>query len=208
MLTVRFYRHGESAANAGDASSDPALIPLTERGMAQSRGIAEALCVTPDLIVMSPFVRAQNTALPTIQKFPDCPVEVWPVEEFTYLSAVRCADTTAAMRRPWVESYWAFADPATSNGPGTESFSDFVDRARLALRRLHGSAGRIMVFGHGQFMQCVRWLIVEPQERIDTIAMRSFRSFDIANPIANCEFFDIHHDGQRWICKTNSPLLE
>jgi hypothetical protein len=29
MLTVRFIHHGESAANAGNASSDPALIPLS-----------------------------------------------------------------------------------------------------------------------------------------------------------------------------------
>lgn len=36
MLTVHFVRHGESAANAGNATSDPALIPLTEKGWEQA----------------------------------------------------------------------------------------------------------------------------------------------------------------------------
>jgi len=32
MLTVRFIRHGESAANIGAATADPASIPLTPSG--------------------------------------------------------------------------------------------------------------------------------------------------------------------------------
>jgi broad specificity phosphatase PhoE len=105
MLTVRFIRHGESAANAGNASSDPALIPLTDHGLAQARSVAESFKVAPDLIVMSAFERAQDTALPTSQRFPERPVEIWLVEEFTYLSPAKCANTTAADRKPWVESY-------------------------------------------------------------------------------------------------------
>lgn len=90
MLTVTWIRHGESAANAGGASSDPALIALTERGKAQAQAIAQSFEAAPELIVMSPFIRAQDTAAPTLRKFPGVPVEVWPVEEFTYLSPANC----------------------------------------------------------------------------------------------------------------------
>lgn len=187
MLTVRFVRHGESAANAGGASSDPALIPLTDVGWAQAKAVAESFEVAPDLIVMSPFERAQHTALPTIQRFPGVTVEVWPVAEFTYLSPARCANTTAADRRPWVEAYWRSAEPDFTGGAGTEAFSGLIARARSALVRLRGRPGNVAVFGHGQFMQAVRWLIVDAPEKIDSNSMRSFRQFDLANPISNGE---------------------
>lgn len=189
MLIVRFVRHGESAANAGWATLDPALIPLTDIGRAQATAVADSFEVSPDLIVMSPFERAKDTALPTIQRFPACPVEVWPIEEFTYLSPVRCANTTAAERKPWVESYWNSAEPDRADGPGTETFAGLIARARTALTRLRGRSGQVAVFGHGQFMQAVRWLIVESPEKIDSNSMHSFRQFDISNPIQNCESF-------------------
>lgn len=198
MLIVRFVRHGESAANAGTATSDPALIPLTEHGLVQAQTVAESLDIAPDLIVMSPFERAQHTAIPTIQRFPGVPVEVWPVEEFTYLSPSRCLNTTAAERKPWVESYWISADPEYVDGIGTESFASLIQRARESLRRLHGMTGLVVVFGHGQFIQAVRWLIVESPVRIDSEAMRNFRVFDLKYPISNCQVITIDHDGQRW----------
>ena len=199
MLTVHFVRHGESAANAGTATSDPALIPLTEKGWEQARAVAESFDQAPSLIVTSPYERAADTAKPTIQKFPGVPVEVWPVEEFTYLSPSRCANTTAADRKPWVDSYWLSADPEFTDGPGTESFAGLIQRARECLRRLNGMTGYVAVFGHGQFIQAVRWLVTESPERIDSEAMRAFRSFDLINAIVNCQVVTIKHDSQRWL---------
>lgn len=198
MLTVKFVRHGESAANAGNVSSDPALIPLTDRGWVQAQDVADSFEVAPDLIVTSPFERAQDTALPTIKRFPGVPVEVWPVEEFTYLSPARCANTTAAVRKPWVNSYWLSADPEGVDGAGTESFASLINRARESLRRLRGMTGMAAVFGHGQFIQAVQWLVAESPERIDPEAMRAFRAFDLKYPISNCQVITINHDGQRW----------
>lgn len=198
-MTVRFVRHGESAANAGMATSDSALIPLTQNGWSQAMAVAESFYEAPDLIVTSPFERAKDTALPTIQKFPGCPVEVWPVEEFTYLSPARCANTTAAERKPWVDSYWNSAEPDRTDGPGTESFSGLIARARLALSQLRGMSGLVVIFGHGQVMQAVRWLILESPDRIDSESMRSFRAFDLARPITNCEVIKLNYDSSRWI---------
>ena len=198
MLTVHFVRHGESAANAGNATSDPALIPLTDRGWVQAQDVADSFEVAPDLIVTSPYERAADTAKPTIKRFPGVQVEIWPVEEFTYLSPSRCSNTTAADRKPWVDSYWISADPEYVDGIGTESFASLIQRARECLRRLHGMTGLVVVYGHGQFIQAVRWLIVESPVRIDSEAMRNFRVFDLKFPISNCQVITINHDGQRW----------
>lgn len=54
--------------------------------------MAESFEVAPDLIVISAFERAQDTALPTSQRFPERPVEI-------YLSPAKCANTTAADRK-------------------------------------------------------------------------------------------------------------
>lgn len=46
-------RHGESAANAGSATTDPATIPLTLVGRDQAVRVAAGLLQKPDLIVVS-----------------------------------------------------------------------------------------------------------------------------------------------------------
>lgn len=106
-LTIYCYRHGESAANAGAANagaatSDPALIPLTELGHEQAQALAATINTMPDLLVVSPFLRAQQTAVPLQQRYPQTQVVSWPVQEFTYLSPAKSAGTTAAQRRPRV----------------------------------------------------------------------------------------------------------
>ncbi|WP_422416786.1 histidine phosphatase family protein [Pseudomonas sp. GZD-222] len=198
MLTVHFVRHGESAANAGSASSDPALIPLTEKGWAQAQAVAGSFYQAPSLIVTSPFERAADTARPTVERFPGVPVETWAIEEFTYLSPGSCANTTAAERKPLVDAYWGSADPDFDGGPGTESFSHLIRRARSTLIRLNGMTGTVVIFGHGQFMQAVRWLITHCPETIDSEAMKTFRKFDIGNTIANCECIEFRYDGRAW----------
>jgi phosphohistidine phosphatase SixA len=37
----------------------------------------------PGLIVTSPYLRARQTAAPTIERFAKVPTEIWPIREFT-----------------------------------------------------------------------------------------------------------------------------
>jgi len=74
-------RHGESAANAGAVTTDPATIPLTEAGRDQARSIATTITRKPDLIVVSFYLRTQQTAEPSMRRFPDVLVETWPMQE-------------------------------------------------------------------------------------------------------------------------------
>ncbi|MCY1410560.1 Histidine phosphatase superfamily [compost metagenome] len=118
MKRVRLIRHGENVANAGQASRDDESIPLTPRGLQQATTVARSFTEAPDLIVVSPFVRAQLTAQETVTVFPWVAFETWPIQEFTYLKPARCVDTTVAQRREWVEAYWMRAAPEYSDGGG------------------------------------------------------------------------------------------
>src|SRR5262245_42062403 len=101
MLTVRFIRHGESLANAGGVTSLTPSIPLTALGRSQAVELSRSFTTSPNLIVTSPYLRAQDTATPTAARFPHVPLEVWPVQEFTYLALKRCFNTTSEQRQPW-----------------------------------------------------------------------------------------------------------
>jgi broad specificity phosphatase PhoE len=136
MKKVKLVRHGESAANAGAATFDHANIPLTEVGIEQAKRVAQSVVCAPELIVSSPFSRAQATADATIFVFPDAPFEIWPIEEFTYLNPTRCVNTTVGQRKAWVDEYWASADPSYIDGEGAESFLEFVGRVRSFIDRL------------------------------------------------------------------------
>lgn len=210
MKHVRLIRHGESAANAGEASLDHASIPLTAKGVEQAHLVSGSFTQAPTLIVASPFVRAHVTAMATVAVFPTTPFETWPIHEFTYLEPERCTNTTVAQRRDWVESYWAKADPAFRDGEGAESFLDFISRAQSFLDRLaEHPAHNIAVFSHGQFINAVAWVIKRNPQKIDGRAMTEWREYEITNHVPNCSGYKLtkHPDGAGWkVSAGNSEL--
>ena len=212
LLRVLCFRHGESAANAGHATSDPASIPLTEMGEQQADAISLRIAESPAFVICSPFLRARQTAAPTLTRFPAVPTEVWPAQEFTYLAPARCVGTSAQQRRQWVDAYWNAFDPTLLDGPGAESFSDFIERVRAALnslRMLHNASdATAAMFGHGQFLQAMRWLIQNGDGVIDAHAMRSFRIVDQRSPINNAGGFVATFDGWSWYVEQEHCALE
>lgn len=186
MKNVRLIRHGESAANAGEASMDHATIPLTSNGLGQAQQVAQSFAKAPALVIASPFSRAQATAMETVTAFPSVPFETWAIQEFTYLDPERCANTTVAQRRAWVNAYWAKSDPAFNDGTGAESFLEFIARAQAFLGRLaEHPALDIAVFSHGQFINAVAWLIERTPQEIDARAMADWREYEITNHVPN-----------------------
>jgi broad specificity phosphatase PhoE len=206
MKIVRLIRHGESAANAGAATRDHTNIPLTDKGVEQARQVALSLVEPPELIVASPFSRAQATAASTTEAFPLVPFETWPIQEFTYLEPARCNNTTVAQRRSWVNEYWGKANPIYVDGLGAESFVEFVNRAQSFLDRVaEHPAQNIVVFSHGQFINAVAWLIAHRPAEIDSQAMTDWREYEIANHVQNCGGYLLIRDQRvaRWTV-TNS----
>jgi 2,3-bisphosphoglycerate-dependent phosphoglycerate mutase len=185
---ILLVRHGQSVANAGGAPPDHITNPLTELGHAQAKAFAESFACTPTLFLQSPFLRARQTAEPLLQRFPDVPVEEWPIHEFTYLEPARHNGTNEEQQMPHILKYWERPDPAHITGPGAESFTQFLDRAREAIRRLARIApgGCIVVFTHGFTMQAIRLLLLFPHAT-DAELMSNFRRFHFNHFIENTD---------------------
>jgi broad specificity phosphatase PhoE len=185
---IFLVRHGQSLANAGGKTTDHILNPLTDLGRTQSREFAERLDCEPTLFLVSPFLRAQQTAEPLLQRFPEVPVEEWPVHEFTFLNPARYRNTTEEDRQPHVLAYWQRRDSDFIDGPGAESFTQFFDRARQAAHRLvtANPGGCIVMFTHGFFMQAFR-LVARFPDATDAELMANFRRFHLVNFIENID---------------------
>lgn len=195
---VRLVRHAESAANAGAVTTAPDTIPLTDHGRSQAITLAKTISVVPDLIVSSPFEQAKATSLPIANRFGDVPVEIWAVEEFTYLSPGRFAGTTQADRKPMADAYWLLGDTESIDGPGAECFFDLLLRAKGMLDRLATSeANTYLVFSHGQFIRAVAWFIRHGEDAGTRENMRLFRELDTKEPLPNCAGYNLElRDGQ------------
>jgi broad specificity phosphatase PhoE len=204
-----FIRHGQSTGNAGLPSHDLARIELTELGRAQSRRVADEWVEAPTLIVTSPFLRTQQTAAPTVERFPGVPVEVWPIEEFTYLHPARWNGTSSAERLPYVESYWSGADPHYCDGEGAESFNALLRRAEAALTLLAALPDDALVyaFSHGQFIQAVRDLVAAADSD-DRERMRRFWRKGEQPAIANVEMVRLARVAGRWQLTAAPPRAD
>jgi 2,3-bisphosphoglycerate-dependent phosphoglycerate mutase len=185
---ILLVRHGQSLANAGGIPPDHVTNPLTELGHAQARTFADAFNLTPTLFLVSPFLRARQTAETLLQRFPAVPVEEWPIHEFNYLEPTRHNGTSEEQQMPHIERYWERCDPTYFDGPGAESFTTFLDRARDATIRLAqmDPGGFIVVFTHGFFMQAVRILLLFPHATNQQL-MTNFRRFHFVNFIQNTD---------------------
>jgi broad specificity phosphatase PhoE len=205
-----FVRHAESLANIGEPCYDFAQIPITANGRDQARSLAVSWTESPSLIVHSPFLRAQQTAASTIDRFRHVEVQVWPVHEFTNLAPSCWNGTLPADRLPAVEDYWRRCDPYFCDGQDAENFSAFLDRARQTLVRLRElpEEACVYVFSHGYFMHAVRCLVTA-HESIDVEHMKAFVPAFIANPIRNTDRFELVPSGDNWILTTmNSREIE
>lgn len=211
MKIVRLIRHAESAANAGLATTAPDSIPLTEKGQLQARALADSITSAPDLIISSPFKRAIATTLPTTERFPHVPFEMWPVEEFTYLSPTRFAGTTQADRKPFAEDYWESGDAEFTDVPGAESFENLLGRAEAMLANIADhDAQEVLVFSHGQFIRAAAWLIKHGEHSGSPDLMRDFRAIDVRQPFRNCWSYQLVSGDGRWTveCQIDSSGQE
>ncbi len=195
MPIVLLIRHGESESNIGLPSLSPELVPLTPNGRFQAECIAQRLeAHRPDLIVTSSFLRSKETAEPA-KNLLNVPIVVdLPVHEFTYLASWRNEYSTIKDRKPIVETYWEIAEPHLLDGPGAESFQQFIKRVWDVKEQLRASQyQRIAVFTHEQFILAFRWILDQERDSpyVDQDDMREFRGYLLANPVANGEIMSL-----------------
>jgi probable phosphoglycerate mutase len=193
---VLLVRHGQSVANAGGIPPDHINNPLTELGHAQAKAFAEGFDCEPTLFLVSPFLRARQTSEPLLKKFPNVPVEEWPIHEFTFLEPARHNGTSEQQQSPHILDYWKRNDPEYLAGPGAESFTLFLGRAREAIRRLGDLApgGCIVAFTHGLLMQAFRLLLLFPNAT-EAELMPNFRRFHFDHFIENTDSLEFEITG-------------
>jgi len=198
-MQVTFIRHGQSTANAGVPCDDIALIGLTEIGRQQAIKVGKGWADKPSLIITSPFLRTQQTASPTIERFPEVQVDIWPIQEFTYLQPARWNGTLSSERMPHIERFWANADPTYCDGEGAESFADLLRRVEETLDRLSklSDDAPVYVFSHGQFMQAARSLITDPSLS-DQERMRKFWRESKSDEIPNAALLRLRMRDGTW----------
>ncbi|MCA9972568.1 MAG: histidine phosphatase family protein [Anaerolineales bacterium] len=178
MAVVWFIRHTESVSNANLRTVHPAETVLTPKGEAQARHLVGAFTAKPDLIVVSPFVRARQTAAPTITHLQPVAVETWPVYEFTYLAPARYRDTNADERLPWAQAYWQRNEPAHKDETEGESFAELLARVHALLARLRQRPERwIVIFSHGLFLRALFWVVLSGVETATAEAMSRYSHF-------------------------------
>lgn len=187
MPVVWFIRHGESESNANLKTTHPAQSALTAQGHEESIKVPSAITQQPDLIVVSPYLRAWQTAVPTIEKFPNTPVETWPVEEFTYLHPGEYENTTGAERWPAAKAYWEKNDPQLKHGGEGESFAELMTRVKAMQTRLaQHPADFIVMFSHGLFLRAVLHTNITGKHEPTMEMMERYRHFVWAVNMPNC----------------------
>ena len=100
------------------------------------------------------------------------------------------------------QAVWDAADPLVVDGAGAESFAAFMWCVARTLARLGESPlVSVALFGHGQFMQALRWSISHRPQILDVDAIRACRAFDMAHPIANAGGFEATCNAGIWALK-------
>jgi broad specificity phosphatase PhoE len=159
---VWFIRHAESMANAGACDEPVDQVPLTPKGFDQAEALANIFTSAPSLIICSPYIRTQQTASPTRNRFPHVPCEIWPVQEFTYLKRLTPEEwilSTPQQRQAIAENYWRTASPDYVDGPGMESFNQLLNRVKMIFEKLEKSQEAFtVVFTHNVFLLAARML--------------------------------------------------
>jgi 2,3-bisphosphoglycerate-dependent phosphoglycerate mutase len=186
MVEAWFIRHGESVSNADMPTSHPAASELTPLGRAEAEQVAQAFANRPDLIVVSPYIRAQQTAVPALKRFENVPTATWPVHEFTYLAACHYDGTTGTERWPVAIEYWERNDPHYRDGPEAETFAELVARVWAIIERLRQSEVQfVAIFSHGLFIRALLWAVLTNTHRSTPEQMKRYSSFCVAVHVPN-----------------------
>jgi broad specificity phosphatase PhoE/ribonuclease HI len=144
-LRLILVRHGETAMTVQRRYSGRSDVPLTERGLAQARAVAESLAgVSIDAVVSSPLERCVRTA-----EFLKAPVVVEPdlVEcDFGDWDGLTFAD----VHERWPDRMAAWLAAPDVAPPGGESFDTVSTRVQAAVARVRAQypQGTVAVVSH------------------------------------------------------------
>ena len=203
-------RHGESA---GNVARDQAMasgaerialavrdvdVPLSPRGEDQARALGRwfargAADGRPEVILASPYVRAQATARlfreagGTDGDEPVCVDERLREKEFGILDGLTTSGVAA--RYPDQVDFRRLLGKFYHRPPGGESWCDVVFRLRSLLdtTMLHHPGKRVMIVAHQVVVLCLRY-VIERLSEAEVLAI------DQAGDVANCSVTEYRVD--------------
>ena len=207
MKTIYIVRHGQSTANVGMASADPARIALTDLGRQQSLKLAGLLHVAPAQVITSTYERAMDTAIPYCDKWAVTPLRDALLREFTTLSPDSVAHMDGQARLPLIDAYWKASDPQHRHGAGAETFAELAQRVRTFQARLDTLTDNTVIFGHGLWFALLIWQLQHFSDD-DHDSMRAFRKYQLALPMPNCGVYRLQSSRQGvWSVHFDSQLF-
>jgi probable phosphoglycerate mutase len=199
---IWIVRHGESAGNVArdrahasglgqiDVTSRDADVPLSRLGEEQSRSLGQwfaglAPDARPNVVLISPYLRAQQTAA-LMRDAGGCAAELEFVvderlreKEFGILD--RLTRTGIEQLHPQQAEFRRLLGKFYHRPPGGESWCDVILRLRSALdtMSLHYDGCRVLVVAHQVVVLCLRYLLEHMTEE-------QILAIDASGDVANC----------------------
>ncbi|ENW06563.1 hypothetical protein F934_00629 [Acinetobacter beijerinckii ANC 3835] len=191
-MSIFLIRHAESEANINGRTLSHASIALSENGKQQ----AKQLCVSLpqiDYVIISKYLRTYQTAEPILQKYRITAEIDGNIDEFSYLSERKCANTNLDDRKEWVKAYWEKMDRDYRDDDDAESFTDLYICVQLFHKKLRQlekeyAEKNLVIFTHGQFLRLLLTLKDRPKP-LSRELMQNFRLDLIQQPIPNTTIF-------------------
>ncbi len=198
MTTIYFVRHGESTANVGGVTMPHADIPLSDLGRHQAKNLAEQFAVQPSCILVSKYLRTQQTAQPLSEKTQQA-INVHPLlHEFSALGHSLIEGMTGVQRRPIAHAYWEASDPFMRMGDEAETFMEFNGRVNAYILDFPNLSDQTVVFGYGIWFALLFWKL-QGNDCDDPSSMRAFRQYQLSLPMQNCAVYSLKNIGSnRW----------
>ena len=97
--------------------------------------------------------------------------------------------------------YWEICDPKLVDGPGSESFEQFIGRVQDVINMLRQTSYQtIAIFSHEQFIRALQWVTEGKLIRASVDTMRAFKAHLIADPLPNAATLraNVEHEQECW----------
>lgn len=191
-MSIFLIRHAESEANINGRTLSHASIALSENGKQQAKQLCVSLSQI-DYVIISKYLRTYQTAEPILQKYRITAEIDGNIDEFSYLSERKCANTNLDDRKEWVKAYWEKMDCDYRDDDDAESFTDLYIRVQLFHKKLRQlekeyAEKNLVIFTHGQFLRLLLTLKDRPKP-LSRELMQNFRLDLIQQPIPNTTIF-------------------
>jgi broad specificity phosphatase PhoE len=168
---LTFLRHGESTGNAQSRWQGQSDYPLTERGRAQARALAErwkSEDMKFDLVIASPLIRAKETAdIIAAALYVNLEVDpIWMERDIGEMEGLTAEEVRQRPQPPYVTPYDSIG------GDGEGDWELFLRAGKALHDLLKRPAGSYLIVSHGGMLNQLMHAIVGIAHHADPSGVR------------------------------------